>query len=306
MFLEVIRFGFEFDILEWFYRIGSPFLNVVAYILSLFGESLVILPLLTFIYWCVDKEKGKKIAFVGIVGFNINNLIKGLFYAKRPFQYEGYEHLRKLDEAKDAATGASFPSGHSQSTGTMGTAIFASFKNTAVRIICVIMMILVPISRLYLGVHFPGDVVIGLLLGILSVPLFCMLYEKTEKKNILYLIIGVALLIGVVLNLKENCKDYYKCFGLFIGLAVAFNIEEKFVNFKMIKGNPVKNLLRFLLGIACVGILYLASHFLNHVGAIESNLVALYICCFVTHAILAFAAIAGVPFLFTKIKYLSE
>lgn len=306
MFLEVIRFNFEFDILEWFYRIGSEFLTFLATVLGQSGEALTLLPILTLIYWCIDKEKGKKIVIVTILGFNLNNLIKGLFYAKRPFEYDGYSHLRKLDEAKDAASGSSFPSGHSQNTATLATSIFHFFKNKAVRILCIVLMILVPISRVYLGVHFPGDVVVGTLIGILIVPMFCLLYQNTKRENLLYIIICAVLALGILLNLKPNCKDYYKCFGMFFGIVLGFNVEEKKINFKMVKNNFLKNLIRLILGLSIVGLMYLGVHYFIHIKAIESSLVALYISCFVTHALLSFVSIVLVPFIFTKIKYLSE
>ena len=77
MFLEIHRFNFEWSILEWFNNIDSKILDYFFYLIAQIGGSLGILVLMTIIYWCINKEKGIKVAFISIIGINLNGILKG-------------------------------------------------------------------------------------------------------------------------------------------------------------------------------------------------------------------------------------
>ena len=78
------------------------------------------------------------------------------------------------------------------------------------------MLIIVPISRLYLGVHFPGDVVTGVGLGIITAIVFGTLIDKFyDKKTWLFLICILCFLPFIFF--KNMGKDFYKGMGIFIG-----------------------------------------------------------------------------------------
>lgn len=68
-----------------------------------------------------------------------------------------------VEAARADATGYSFPSGHTQNIVGTTASIFASRKETWVRIVCIVLMVLVPFSRMYLGVHTPLDVGVAFL-----------------------------------------------------------------------------------------------------------------------------------------------
>ena len=79
------------------------------------------------VYWVLNKEKGLMIAYNLFLAMLLNNLLKGLIMRKRPFENAGYEHLRKLDVAKDGATGSSFPSGHAMNSASLYTSLCCNF-----------------------------------------------------------------------------------------------------------------------------------------------------------------------------------
>ena len=58
MFLEIMRFNFEWDILDWFNKIDLKFFDYFFYFISQIGGSIGILILMTIVYWCINKEKG--------------------------------------------------------------------------------------------------------------------------------------------------------------------------------------------------------------------------------------------------------
>ncbi len=305
MLTDVFRFNFEWDILEWFYKIGNKFFDFFFYLISEFGSSIVVLVIVTIIYWCISKEKGRKIAFICFTTICFNNMLKGLFNAKRPFQYEGKEHLRKLGEnssLSDGASGTSFPSGHSQNSSCIYSGLFVNFKHKVIRIICLSLIILIPVSRMYLGVHFPGDVVVGVVLGVGTTLLLNWLLNKyQEKEFLIYLIL--IILVTPCIFLPNIAKDFFKGYGLMIGVLVGAWFEKKYVSFTITK-DVKTNIFRYLIGILIIGGLYGIFHVINHLEAIEMHKWSLFISNFTTHGLLAFIAIAIVPMLFNKIPFL--
>ena len=172
---------FEWKILEWFDSFKSDFLNIFNQYISLILGSIGLIVILMIVYWVLNKEKGLMIAYNLFLAMLLNNLLKGLIMRKRPFENAGYEHLRKLDVAKDGATGSSFPSGHAMNSASLYTSLCCNFKSKRylwIQIISIIAMILVAITRIYLGVHFPTDVVCGLTFGIVIALIFTFIQAE--------------------------------------------------------------------------------------------------------------------------------
>ena len=227
------RFPLEWHILEFFNSFASNVLTVLFYLLSFLGSGEVLFAIIVILYFGINKDLGKKIAFLSIFSVCLNGIFKTFCNARRPFEFEGHENLRKLDVKKDAATGTSFPSGHSENVGCLYTAILLNTKKTWIRIICIACMILIPISRLYLGVHFPGDVVIGLILGIATAILLNLFYNKFHGTKWFYIFSlgAIALFIpSIILNWNiASAKDLFSGIGLYIGCMVSFLVEEKWL-----------------------------------------------------------------------------
>ena len=133
---------------------------------------------------------------------------------------------------------------------------FGLFKNKIIKIISIILLILVPISRLYLGVHFPGDVFVGLVLGVGFAILGNYLIELFNRKqyslNYLYLISIIIFLPFIIINInKVECSDLFKSYGLYLGFVLGSIFEEKKVNFDT-NITLLNKLLRIIVGAACL------------------------------------------------------
>lgn len=288
------RFPIEWKILEAFDKIANDFLNMIVFLLSKFGSGEIVFAIILFIYYVVDKKLGKKLAYILGSSFIVNGILKSLFLAKRPFQFEEHKDLKKLDDSMDNSTGTSFPSGHSQNAGTIYTAIYFNNKKKWIKGLCIAALIIVPLTRLYLGVHFPGDVIVGLLVGILITLVLNRIYDKinhTKKYYIIALVFAVLSLPTMIINFNNPAvADLYKSFGLYGAIILGFWIEEKYINFT--HQVPVKFLaLRLLIGAGLVlglksGLkLVFPNHNVFHM---------------LRYFIMSFAGIALVPFLFKK------
>lgn len=252
----VFLYQFEMDILEWFYRIGNQFLDYLFWFISQLGGSTIVCLLVCLFYWIINKEKAEKIALTIFSSICLNTVIKSFCNFKRPFNYEGHEHLQKLKNTSlsDSSVGSSFPSGHSQITGCLYTTISLQYPKKIIIIPSIILMILVPISRLYLGVHFPSDVIIGLVLGIIVAFVYYVLFTKFPSKlNLIYII--TLIVYFPFLFFKNAEYEFFRSYGLLIGFFGGKLLENKFINFTNDVG-IVKKILRFLVGGLCIGIVY--------------------------------------------------
>ncbi len=306
MFLEVYRFAFEWDILDFFCTFANDFFNLLAQVISEAGSSPAVIVFITISYWLIDKEKSKKIAFICFSSMSLLNTFKMLFSAARPFEYEGKKYLRKLTEAEDNATGSSFPSGHSNNSWTLYGEYAYNFKATWLRVICIVFMVLVPISRLYLGVHFPGDVFVGAILALAYIILMEVLYKKVKNFNIVKLIVmGIFTVVAIYILIvgQSNLKDFFSAYGLLVGFYIGDLLESKYVKFNHTKDLKL-NILRYLVGI----IVTLAAYFgLSLIRHIDTPIIQVtYVLYAVTYGITCVIAGYVAPLLFKVLPFLKD
>ncbi len=182
------------------------------------------------------------------------------------------------------------------------------FKKKLIYILGTIIILGVGISRLYLGVHWPVDVIFGWIFGIVFTVIFAKLFDIVdESKNYKILFLVLILFILFIFILKS--ESYLKILGLLLGLIIGYIIEDKFIKFKTIndykneedsnyKVNNNKNYIvkcayRFILGIITLGFLYLVLDYVMPENAILSS---------IKYLIVSLYAIAGVPALFKVVK----
>ena len=132
----------------------TGFMSAVTYL----GDELCFMALALLVFWCVDKRRGYYVMTVGFLGTMANQFMKLWFRVPRPWVLD--ENFTILESAREAATGYSFPSGHSQSAvGTFG-AIANTSKNKWVQGICIAVCVLVPLSRMYHKKNFSISIIL--------------------------------------------------------------------------------------------------------------------------------------------------
>ena len=144
------------EFLYFLENLRMPGLNEAMLLITRLGEETAFLVAALIVFWCVDKYVGYYTLYVGFIGTIANQFMKLWFRIPRPWVLD--ENFTVVGNAKEAATGYSFPSGHSQSgVGTLG-GIAAVTKTKWLKITCIVLAVLIPFSRMYLGVHTPADV----------------------------------------------------------------------------------------------------------------------------------------------------
>ena len=226
----------------------ADFLNKMTFL----GELNSALVIMAVVYWCVSKEFGSYL----LMGWSGNRLVNGVLKvtacAYRPWIRDA--RIVPYGNAISTATGYSFPSGHTMNAGAVfGGGVVRRDLPRLLRIMLAILLALVGFSRLFLGVHTPQDVLVGIAAGLLVMALTARMMawlEKHPEKDLLVAGIGVLLAAGVALyaGLKpypehydaagkllvdgaKMANDTFKGVGWCVGFLAGWVLERRFVGF---------------------------------------------------------------------------
>ena len=235
----------ELQFMKWLSEVLPSFIKYLALIFTQFGGEIFLIACVALLYWLYDKKLGERLGFIGIASSVLNSSLKGIFLEERPFQHPGYESLKAFS-GSDGATGTSFPSGHSQNSGTIFTVLYQMFNNKWIRRACIALIIIVPVTRIILGVHFPHDVLVGTALGILVAIFFNYILNRFKKNEFtIYIITAIMFLPFIILFPTEGL---YKIYGLLLGFIGGTTIEKKYIDFSM-DVSAFKKILRLVVGL---------------------------------------------------------
>lgn len=158
---------FSEEILNTLHVLPSPLTDSVMIFISTAGRFPVYIILSCLVAWLYDRRKGLTILAAVLATFALNHLAKDMVRHPRPDPaLLLYANLALQNMPKSF----SFPSGHAQGAMAFFGSVAILFRNRLLCVMCISMIMLVSFSRLYLGVHFPGDVAGGLVLGSLVIP----------------------------------------------------------------------------------------------------------------------------------------
>jgi membrane-associated phospholipid phosphatase len=138
----------------------------------------------------------------------------------------GEEEIRSLRTY--ITTEYSSPSGHTQGASSFYSAISIYLKKV-IYFISAVIIFLVGYSRMYLGVHYPKDVIVGVILGILIFIFATILFNKIKNKPLLYYVVFI---FGLIFLSFSNSPDYIKVLGTYFGFVNGLFIEKNMLILK--------------------------------------------------------------------------
>ncbi len=232
------------EVLYWLESIRVSALDTFMLLVTRFGEETIFLLVALSMLWCVNKRHSYYLLAVGFLGLISNQVLKLSFRIPRPWVLD--PDFTIVEKAREAATGYSFPSGHTQTAvGTFGS-IAAVTRNRVIRMGCILIAVLVPVSRMYLGVHTPLDVSVAAAMALVLI--FLMRPVAGEKSKVLmpwllgFMLLCAGAFIGFVElfpfpadidphNLESGIGAAYKFFGAIAGFVVVYIVDEKWLKF---------------------------------------------------------------------------
>jgi membrane-associated phospholipid phosphatase len=279
------------DVIVFIQQIRSPFFDLFFFSVSFFGSHVFYLMLLPFFYWCVDKKYASKIFILFLISSWSNTVMKDLIHHPRPFN---------LNEAVKIgiAGGYGIPSGHAQGSLVVGVSLMLWFRNRFFSYFIAAAVLLVALSRIYLGVHFPTDILGGWILGTVILILLWPYFDRVEKALSgmnPFALSAAAVVLPAILSLIFALKWPVMSMGALSGFLNGQIFEKKYSEFQQIK-NLKAGILRYISGMMVLGLIFSAGYMVS-VLKVPFHFLIMFILAWISGIWIS----AGAPRLFKKL-----
>ena len=274
-------------------QVHGPALDNFFRAITFMGEEEFYLLLLPMLFWCVDFGLGARLAIIFMLSLWLNIGLKDLFHQPRPFDFDPTVMLH-------SAEGYGLPSNHAQSAVVAWGSIALWGRRPWLWAVAVGLMFLIGSSRVYLGVHFPTDVLVGWAVGVLLLVIYAavepIIRESLLKLNI-WLQMLLALAVPVALLLVHPGIYTAMATGVLAGIGLGLALTRRYVSFS-VDGRWWHYAVRFIIGSAVVFALYRG---LKVISPVEES--AFYMAFhFLSYGLVGVWASLGAPWLFQKLK----
>ena len=277
--------------------VHGPTLDAIFKAITFLGEEEFFIMLLPLVFWCVDFAVGARLAFVFLLSVYANTELKYLFAHPRPFELDP---AVKLHDAE----GYGLPSGHSQSAVVVWGTIAAGFRKTWLWVVAILLIVLVGFSRIYLGVHFPTDVLSGWAVGAVFLAAYLALEPRFTawlKQAGLAVQLALAVFVPLALLLLHPTKDTGSSMAVLMGMGAGVALTRQVAPFSA-DGPLWQRAVRFLVGVIGLLVLYVG---LTLVFPAEGE--SLYfVMRVVRYALVGLWAGLGAPWVFRKLRLTSN
>ena len=203
------------DTIRSLQSVASPALDGIAVAITNLGHEFSYVALLVIAYLVFDPQRGRSLGVYVLLAFYLNGLLKGLFDTPRPYVID--PGVLRSHAAELTGPGPGFPSGHAQGAATFWGISALYVRRRWFTAVALLLICLISLSRIYLGVHLPIDVLGGLALGALLVALAPLL-DRFDLEAPLAVQVSVAILLPLLLHLLLPTPDS----GLVLGGLAGF------------------------------------------------------------------------------------
>ena len=281
---------------------GNPTITGLALFFTMLGQPITYIAILAFVYWCVDERRGAKLGVVTFLSYGINTAFKNNLRVPRPFVQDpgvgmAFEPSYSTPSAHAQVAASFWPTlafetndaGDAKEGDPTGArAAFCKALKIAGWVAAIFIPVLIGLSRVYLGVHYPTDVLFGWALGGLISVLALAVWPRV--RDVLFSIAPVNFAVGSLQTRARSSGRTLRSFklaltafvalllnavsgsdssmgGAFFGFVAGYIFltdesakTDKHGNpretFSARSGSPIKKGARFLIGLAFLVIIY--------------------------------------------------
>ena len=304
-----------------------PWLVAPMKLFSFLGSEEFFLFMPPLLYWCVDTALGLRVGLIILFSTWSNEVLKVLIHDPRPYW------ISSDVNAYASETSFGVPSGHSQSAVSVWGMIAYYVNRRWVWALCIAVIVFIGISRMYLGVHFPTDVLAGWLAGIILLLCFIKFWNPIASwlgrlsfggQILVAFLVSMGFIVIMWLAIlplsnwsipAEWIRNVAAAFpdgpmpdpvsmegpitaaGTLFGLALGLAWFNRLGGFG-IEGSIGQRTVRFLIGLAGLAILYLGLKlvFPSGEGALP------YLFRYVRYGLVGAWVTGGAPWLFVRLK----
>ncbi len=271
---------------------GNPALDAIFKAITFIGDEKFAMLIVPFLYWVLDRALATRLAFLYLGSAYINTVLKAAFVVPRP----SADAVRVITPVE----GYSFPSGHAQTTTTVWSYLADQVRKTWFWIVAPALILLVGLSRMYLGVHYPQDVIVGTMIGLVLVSRYDCLARwyrgrfgsRPEQQPSLLRKLALPIAVPLILLALHAEADTASSMGTLLGLGVGVTLERERVRFST-AGPWARRLARFVAGVVVLLGLYFGLKAVLPEGLLFRV---------VRYALIGLWAALGAPWMFVKLR----
>ena len=245
------------QLIEALQSLFSPDFDWAFIAMTMLGSEEVLVGLSAVVYWCFDKPRGRLITYILLLGAYLNYFVKLLIPWPRP-----PVELRIVEKSE---TSLGFPSGHAQDSTTFWALLSLNFRRRILAVTGAVVVLMVGISRVYLGMHYPAQVIGGWIIGlaVAGLGMFALRYFPPRGKEVRcvpQMLFAVAMLVPVAVAVSIDPNggvNAARIAGYIFGFSLGALAEDRFVDFT-VNVSTMQRIVRVAIGGALTGVLVLA------------------------------------------------
>lgn len=233
-------------VVQWIQSFRNPILDQFFLTINFLGDEEFYLLFFPLIFWCFSKPIGYRLAFLFLFSEWSNQLLKNVFAAPRPYQVNDKLY------APVKTGGYGIPSGHTQGTVVTWGNLATQLKSSLWWVLAVAIPLCVGIGRMYLGDHFPQDVIAGAIIGIMLVAAYAVLQPRAATWLNARASFTLKLTLAVIVPLALAAIFLSTAavgLGALLGFAIGLVLEEEYVRFDP-RGVWWKQIVKLAIGLA--------------------------------------------------------
>ncbi|MGI6364755.1 MAG: phosphatase PAP2 family protein [Bacillota bacterium] len=222
----------------WIQQYSSPVLDSIFKAITFLGNEEYYILSIPLLYWLYDKKFAIRFGIFFLMNAYLNSFLKHIFKVARP-----PKELHKIEQG-----GYSFPSGHAQGNTSFWGYLAVQIKRSWAYILAAAVFCLVAFSRVYLGVHFPSDIIAGICIGLTWITLYELIARRLKLElNLGQWFLASAVFCAVFLAIHP-VGDGPLTMGFMLGALWGYRLEREYVGFNP-RGNWWQGILKAAIGI---------------------------------------------------------